>query len=280
MKKVIILVLVLLPFVLTSKILSEEKEIMVQDGVSISYQIEGQEEPALVFIHGWSCDKTYWQNQLEHFSKMYTVLAVDLAGHGDSGVNRQIWTIPTFGKDVGQVIKEEKVSKVILIGHSMGGGVILEAARLLGDCVVGIVGVDTYQNVEISLAQDQVEGFLAPFKANFTAMTTQFVRNMFPGTADTMLVRRIVEDMSSAPAEVGVATLRAGFSYSPLETIKEIHAPVVAINADHFPSDIETARKHFSSFDLKLMKGCGHFVMIEDPEEFNRLLEEAILSFL
>ena len=55
------------------------------DGVPISYQVEGQGSPSLVFVHGWSCDRSYWAEQLSYFRKLYRVIAIDLAGHGDSG---------------------------------------------------------------------------------------------------------------------------------------------------------------------------------------------------
>ena len=52
------------------------------DGVDIHYEVHGEGEPALVFIHGWSCDRSYWRAQVEYFAKQYQVITIDLAGHG------------------------------------------------------------------------------------------------------------------------------------------------------------------------------------------------------
>jgi pimeloyl-ACP methyl ester carboxylesterase len=53
------------------------------DGFSIAYETLGEGSPALVFVHGWSCDRSYWAAQLEPFSRDFRVVAVDLAGQGE-----------------------------------------------------------------------------------------------------------------------------------------------------------------------------------------------------
>ena len=52
------------------------------DGVRIAYDVTGEGEPTLVFVHGWCCDRSYWQPQVEYLSQQYRVVAIDLAGHG------------------------------------------------------------------------------------------------------------------------------------------------------------------------------------------------------
>ena len=111
------------------------------DGVEIHYEVLGEKEPALVFIHGWCCDRGYWQQQVSHFASQYTVVTVDLAGHGASGTNRKAWTMPAFGQDVTAVIEQLGLTQCILIGHSMGGPVIVEAARQMPARVIGLIGL-------------------------------------------------------------------------------------------------------------------------------------------
>ena len=112
-----------------------------RDGVRIEYAIGGEGGPTLVFIHGWTCDRSYWSEQLPYFVRGHKVIAVDLAGHGASGAERDDYTMRSFGEDVAAAVGDEE--SVILIGHSMGGPVALQAARLLGDRVLGIVAVDS-----------------------------------------------------------------------------------------------------------------------------------------
>ncbi len=72
------------------------KAVTSADGVRVAYEVRGTGTPALVFIHGWSCDRSYWAGQLETFSREFQVVAIDLAGHGESGFGRQPWTIGAF----------------------------------------------------------------------------------------------------------------------------------------------------------------------------------------
>ena len=62
------------------------------DGMPIHYTVRGNGAIALVFVHGWCCDQRYWDQQVEHFAPHYTVVSLDVAGHGASGRDRTQWT--------------------------------------------------------------------------------------------------------------------------------------------------------------------------------------------
>src|SRR5688500_10631395 len=96
------------------------------DGTPIAYQITGAGAPALVFVHGWSCDRGYWAGQIEPLSRQFTVVAIDLAGHGESGLGRKNFSMESFGDDVAAVVNRLGLQRVVLIGHSMGGDVVPE----------------------------------------------------------------------------------------------------------------------------------------------------------
>ena len=109
--------------------------VMSTDGICLAYEIHGSGVPAIVLVHGWSCDRSYWDGQVAPLSAKFQVVAVDLAGHGESGSGRAAWTIEAFGADVADVVDELALESVILVGHSMAGDVIVEAARRLrGTC--------------------------------------------------------------------------------------------------------------------------------------------------
>jgi pimeloyl-ACP methyl ester carboxylesterase len=114
------------------------------DGVAIAYDTYGTGATTLVFVHGWACDSTFWRLQVEAFAPDYRVITLDLAGHGRSGSGRMEWTAAHFASDVAAVLRSADASNVILIGHSLGGPIVLEAALLAPERVIGIVGVDTF----------------------------------------------------------------------------------------------------------------------------------------
>ncbi len=253
------------------------------DGISIAYEVRGEGEPALVFVHGWCCDRSYWDAQLPHFVEKYKVIAIDLAGHGESGLDRKEWTMGAFGEDVVAVVNKLNLDQVVLVGHSMGGFVILEAARRMPQLVIGLVGVDTLANFEFKFTQEQIDELFTPLRSNFVEATRNFVRTMFTPTSDSALVEKIVVDMSSAPQDVGIGALEGYVDFQKNEIIRvlqEVKAPITCINSDVNPTNVETNQNYASSFKAAIMSGVGHFNMMEDPETFNRLLEETVQEFV
>jgi pimeloyl-ACP methyl ester carboxylesterase len=102
------------------------------------------------------------------------------------------------------------------------------------------------------------------------------VRRMFTPDADADLVEWVAADMSAAPPEIAIDALRHAVGNEPgvLAGLRELTTPVVAINPDARPTDAEALRRH--GVRAVLMSGVGHFLMLEDPDQFNRLLGEVI----
>jgi pimeloyl-ACP methyl ester carboxylesterase len=247
------------------------------DGVEIRYQVAGRGEPALVFVHGWSCDRSYWRHQVDHFTSSHRVLAVDLGGHGESGLGRKEWTMAAFGQDVKAAADAAGLGKVILVGHSMGGPVVAEAARLMPGRVAGLVMVDFFTEVDRRFTPKEQQGFLAPMRDDFRKMTEGFVRQeMFVPGSDPKLADQIARDMASGPASVAVSAMEQLLNYDQGAALAGAKAPVLLINSDKWPTDLEAARRHRPDIGLAVMPFVGHFLMMEAPEEFNRLLERAV----
>ena len=249
---------------------------MSADGVPVQFEAESGDGPPLVFVHGWSCDRTYWSHQLSSFAGRHQVVTIDLAGHGESGTDRTSWTMAAFGGDVVAVIQKLELRAPVLVGHSMGGDVIVEAALALPGGVSGLVWVDTYSTLGEPRSQAELEQFMSPFRDDFVAATRDFVRlRLLPG-ADPKLVEWVAADMSAAPPEIALDAMRhaIGNDDAVLSGLERLSAPVVAINPDHRPTDVGALRRH--GVEAVLMSGVRHFPMLEDPERFNRLLGETI----
>lgn len=252
------------------------------DGENIGYSVFGQGDVTLLFVHGWSCDGGYWREQTPVFEGQYRVITMDLAGHGNSTRTRKIYSIDSFAKDVHAVIEASKSQRVIVVGHSFGGEIAATAASITPDKVIGLVGVDTLHNVEDWYSQEDAAKLIGieEFKKDFKAQTKVFVGQMMPKDCDAKLLKWIIDDMSASPPDVGVSALqeytRTIADKTMLDVFKLVKAPVVCINTDQWPMNPEANRRHMKSFDVKIIKGAGHFPMLERPEEFNRLLAEAV----
>jgi pimeloyl-ACP methyl ester carboxylesterase len=260
----------------TSVPAGEKQTAVSPDGVEIAFSVEGKGEPALVFVHGWCFDRSYWKNQVPDFAKSHTVVTVDLGGHGESGLGRKDWTIQAFGQDVAAVIEKLKLERVILIGHSMGGAVIIEAAKLIPDKVIALIGIDTYQNLEQDMPEEAVTQFLAAFKTDFAGTTRTFIKRLFPANADSALVESVAADAAAAPQDVATSALANVFRYKPRAALEGLKIPVYAVNGDLYPTNVEAGKRVAYSFDVQVIPGSGHFPMLEKPAVFNERLGETI----
>lgn len=253
------------------------------DGVHVQYRVYGHGEPTLVFIHGWSCDSNYWREQVPVFKQKYTLVTVDLAGHGGTEGNRSDWSIERFGDDVATAMSAVPSQQIILVGHSMGGPVAVEAARKLGKRVIGIIGVDTFSTIGAPApTQAQIDAIVKPFEADFIGHTRQLVtEKLFAPNGNHELANKIAYDMALSPPRVAIPSLRALFQYNLDEGVRALSVPVVAIDSDLGEPVNETRiHKVLPKFHAVTLKGTGHFLMMEDPQDFNPALETAIQGVL
>jgi len=248
------------------------------DGVSIAYTVSGKGLPALVFIHGWMCDQTFWAAQIEEFSTSNTVIAIDLPGHGLSGMDRDGWPMMGYGADVQAVVEHFGLTDVIVIGHSMGGPIGLEAARLMPDRVIGVVGVDALHNAEAKYPPEQKEARLAAFENDFVGTCGQMVASMFSEDPDPALVEQITNNMCDGSPEIGTTLIGEFLDYELGPALAAVDVPVLYINAGKYPTNTEANQKYDPDFSGFVVPNTGHFLMMEWPNGFNQLLRQVVDS--
>jgi pimeloyl-ACP methyl ester carboxylesterase len=256
------------------------------DGVHIEYRVRGAGAPLVVLVHGWSCDSNYWRAQLPALTPRYTVLTVDLAGHGASGSNRSDWSMQNFGADVAAAVRAhwskhaDAPRTVVLVGHSMGGPVIIEAARLLGKSVAGVIGVDTFKGFGLPPADPKImQERMAAINQDFIGYVRQFVSTtFFTPAANPAFVRQIADDMSSAPPAVAIPSSQGmnAWGVGAGRDLRDITVPIVAIVSDMVPIDDARSQKVAPTLRSIVMAGKGHFLMMEDPAGFNPILVQEI----
>ena len=248
------------------------------DGSGIRYGVSGQGDITLVFVHCWTCNHTFWSKQVDYFSPHYKVVWIDLAGHGGSGSKRTHYTMQAFGQDIAAVVNAVGATRVVLVGHSMGGPVAVEAAELLGDKVIGIVGVDTfYTDFEYPRDEEKIAAFVKPFEEDFGGTSQQLVRSMFTPNADPQTVDWVVEQFSSSQREMGISAMYEIFRWNAEKApaILQRHATILR-NINGAPTGSEKA--HDPS--VILIPDVGHFVAQVKPGAFNQALEHIIVDDL
>ena len=254
--------------------------VLSADGTPIAYEVHGSGEPTLILVHGWSCDARYWREQQAHFAARHRVVTVDLAGHGHSGAGREDYTMRSLGEDVRAVADAVGGDQLILVGHSMGGLIIAEAAHLLPGRVLGLIAIDSLHDLDFPVTEEHAAEMITPLEADFSTACRQFAAAMILPDTDADLAEWIQADMAAAPAEVALSAMRGYMAQwitgAGPALFEELPLPVVAVCADLWPVDAEANRRHMRSFEAIVMEGTDHFLMLGAADEFNRALEEAI----
>ncbi len=258
-----------------------EGKVVSADGEAIHYSYRGKGDLAVVLVHGWALDRYLWDRDVTRLAKRHRVVALDMAGHGESGRRRKQWTIASLGEDVKAVVDAEiataEVKEVVLAGHSMGGPVVLEAARRMAERVKGIVLIDTLLDVEQRTPPEEAEAMARQLEADYLAVATRMASNYLFAEGTPAPVREwVLKGVTSMHPEISVALLRAAWTYDPLPALKEIKAPIRAVNADKFPTNLEVNRKHMPGYEAIMVRGSGHYPMIEKPKEFAAAFDWAL----
>lgn len=240
------------------------------DGSRIRYETAGRGELLIAFVHGGLCDRTFWAAQVADLASSYRVVSLDLPGHGESGSTRTQWSIEGFADDVVHTIQAAGGGRVVLVGHSLGGPVVIEAARRLGSCVVGIVLVDILHQ----------PGFkpLPPPPTDMAGIKAAMRRGMFVPDSDPFLRNRIVDAMTSAPSQVAMPIRQAFATYDAAAGLQAVAGtPLSMILSDLRPIDAAEIRTLHPGARILVVKGAGHFMMVEAPSTFNALLRSEVL---
>ncbi len=247
------------------------------DGSPITYGVRGEGDTTIIFIHCWTCNHEFWRSQIECFSNKHKVIWLDLAGHGLSGSKRQEYTMAAFGADVAAVVDKTDSNNIILVGHSMGGPVAVEAAKLLGDKVIGIVGVDTfYTSFQYPNTEEAIAGFVKPFEKDFYGTSEQLVRSMFTPQAEPNLIASIVKQMSTAGPSLGISAMYDIFRWNAKNNPSALNQLANKLrNINGAPTGKEKAL-HKS---VHLVPGVGHFVAQVKPNAFNMTLDKIIAEY-
>jgi pimeloyl-ACP methyl ester carboxylesterase len=248
------------------------------DGIKIHSSTAGKGPKTVILVHGWTCDETTWNSQVPELSKEYRVITLDLPGHGQSGAPKDgKLSMELFARAVEAVRKDSKAERVVVVGHSMGTPVVIEYARLFPKHTAALVFVDGLVNLTVAPGSGTGSSPRVPNPSQMTGpegvkARETMIRGMFSASTTPDMQQHILSMMLAAPESTAVGAMQATFdpAYWKGDVFTE---PVLGLYADHSRSgDREYMKTHFPNMDYEEIAGTGHFLMIEKPAEFNRLL--------
>ncbi len=246
------------------------------DGARIHYVNYGKGNDALVLIHGWTMDVDNWDDQIQDFAKAHRVVAIDLPGHGQSDKPQVSYSMDYFARAVEAVMRDAKVKRAVLVGHSMGTPIARQFYRKYPEKTLAIVVADGALGPFADKAT--MDRMIAGFRsANYRAATDQMF-GMMKGGLSTQAVEKLLATSHNTPQHVLVSAME-GMADEAIWGTDKINVPVLAIMARNpmFPPNMEEIYRGIApNLDFRMWEGVGHFVMMEKPKEFN----EAVLVFV
>lgn len=251
----------------------------------------GRGNPPMVFVHGFACTHLDWQSQLEHFSATHTVLACDLRGHGATPGLPADCSIERYGADVAELLDSEALPPAILVGHSLGCRVVMQAYLNAPERVAGVVLIDG-SRLGFGDPATAERVMTEQLKATgYGAFARKFFESMFIAGSDPRLKDAIVSRALELPAPIGGALIArmVGWDARRSESaLGSIRVPMMVIqsttmNAERVrvplaPGDtspwLDLVRSRAPRARIEIVSGVGHFPQVEVPGRVNALLAD------
>ncbi len=198
------------------------------DGARIHYKSYGTGRDALVLVHGWSCNLDNWDAQIPDFAKRNRVIALDLPGHGLSDKPQVAYTMDLFANAIDAVMRDAKVERAVVAGHSMGTPVARQFYRKYPAKTLGIIIVDG--GLRPFGTKEMREQFLAMFRApNYKEAGAQMFAQMM-GKLPAAEQERVKTSFSNTPQHVLVSAMES-MNQDSLYGPDKMNVPVLAILA-------------------------------------------------
>jgi len=231
----------------------------------------GQDSLPVLLVHSLAGNFSHWSAQLEHLRRTRRAVALDLRGHGRSEPPKNgDYSIADMVGDVAAVVDTLKLERFVLVGHSMGGGVALSYAGQHPERVAGLVLVDPIGDGK-QIPAAEAKSFLAGFESSYDS-TIQAYWTSIAGP-DSALRERLLADLRSTPRAAVTAVLREVMQFDPDPALARYAGPKLSIVTPHndMPFSLHRLGK---GFPHQVVGGTGHWIQLDKPEEFNRLLDE------
>jgi len=247
---------------------------ITRDGIKLAYDDRGSGSPAFVFVHGWTCDRSFFAPQAEHFAKKHRVVSLDLRGHGESDKPQGAYPISAYADDVAHLIGELKLGKVVAVGHSMGGVTVLQLAVAHPDRVAAIVMVDPAPFAFPPELRAAIEGMIAAIESGNREPQRQFIEgNLFLPTSDKTLVKRVADIMCSAPAHVAAGAMRGILGFDGVAAAARCTVPALHLAASPPLNPPHLMAEWMPKAVNGMTVGAGHFNQLEAAPQVNAMIE-------
>jgi len=258
----------------------------------VHHVVTGEGVPPIVFVHGFGCARTDWDAQVAHLSPRHQTVAVDLRGHGTTPGTAADCSIERFGAEVAELMQALALGPAVLVGHSMGCRVVVEAALQAPDRTAGVILVDGSQFAP-SMQAVLRERFATP--DGYATMINGMFKDMFTAKSDATVVALVVERAARLPLPIAQKLMTDLQRYDVgrlTSSLAGLRVPVMALQATYSNEKrerrsmsegqttpyLDMLRANVPSVRIEIVADTGHFPQIDESARTNALIDSFLAA--
>jgi len=235
----------------------------------------------LALVHGYLGSSEMWCLQRDYLSKFFRIISPALPGFGESHEAESLDSINDMANFVINIIDEKKIDKFNLLGHSMGGMIVQEIAKLAGDRINKIICFATGSIGEIPGRFEPINETRKRLKKEGAKISFSRVPKKWfiKGDKDKnyYLCANAVKNVSLETADNALIAMK---NWSGIHNLQNIKNETLIVWGDKDTSynfdQVDTLNKNIKNSRLEIFENCSHNVHLEKPNEFNILVEKFI----
>ena len=251
----------------------------VRDGVALACDEAGSGDPPMLLVHGWTSDRLCFAPQMKYFSSAHRVVAVDLRGHGESDKPSGAYSPDVFVEDLGWLCDRLGLRNVVLVGHSMGGNIVLELGAQRPDLAAAVILLDAPVFASAGLMEAMKAVAPAFREAGYAEAARRFVAGVFLPTDDAARRAEILDKTARCPQHVlAQAWDESNVAYDASAAAAACRAPICYIGAAAPLADLSRFRAVCPQLVCGQTVGAGHFHTLEVPDQINAMIARFLLT--
>ena len=251
--------------------------------IDLYYESTGEGQP-LLLIHGLGSSTRNWELQVGYFAEKYRVITFDLRGHGRSSKPPGPYSMGLFAEDTARLMQGLGIPAAHVAGISMGGMIAFELAVRFPGMLKSLVIVNSYPEMRVETAREHIEKWqrlLILKLLGVRKMGQVLSKRLFIKPEQAELRHIFVERWAENDKRAYQESLRAIFGWDMEARLGEIRCPVLVIASDGDYMPLEEKRNYVARIPgarLAVIEDARHAVTAEKPEQFNRILDEFLVS--
>ena len=233
----------------------------------------------LVLVHGFLGSSEMWRPQIKFFKDNFRVIAPALPGFGSSSSFNSCDSIECMAESIINLLKKKKIKKFNLLGHSMGGMIVQEIAKIMGENIMKLICYGTGPRGNIPGRFETIDQSREKLKINGLKDTAQRIAKTWFVEEDKSKYFYLCEEAgkqtSIEAADNGLVAMK---NWSGIQNLKNIKNETLIVWGDQDKAynfnQVETLNDNIPNCNLEIIKGCSHNAHLEKPDEFNAIVSE------